>query len=523
MLRKTLILGVASLLVVSAAFAGAGAGQSLGSEPDITQASGGADDLPEWHVTVEDGEVSALEAWTEESDQRTLLRSDNASNTATVRVPADQAGTGWLDRQLGTGLAGLSYVESVQPVWIHERTEPVSLVNASEVERPELSTYRSLRNRDAEYTTEGIAFAEDASEARLEDVRAVTGQDSITGTGSGMTIAVIDTGINTANGRVFGNGTSGSSSRILPESKDIIENETVAADGMDAIEDGNGHGTHVASTAAADPTGTTNDGMAPDASILGIRALNDDGQGQTDDIAAGVRYAADNGADVIVMSLGSPVHDEAIEKAITYAVEEQDVSAVVTAAGNSRQTTRWVSAPASHPGDNTIAVAASNTSSNDTAQVAYFSNLGDHPGTTDNSDLETQGQEIDVAAPGMKLTARTPTSSGTVINTTLSGTSMAAPVVAGGTAAVLDERPGLVGNHTGVRAELRDSARPMPSAAESEAGQGLYASDAFASGTDSGSQTEAMTTEASARNEFWSALSDGSGGFVARLLGGIAS
>lgn len=87
-------------------------------------------------------------------------------------------------------------------------------------------------------------------------MRTATGQDSVTGTGSGLTIAVIDTGINTANGRVFGNGTDGSSSRILGASKDIIENETVAADGMDAIEDGNGHGTHVASTAAADATGT---------------------------------------------------------------------------------------------------------------------------------------------------------------------------------------------------------------------------------------------------------------------------
>lgn len=109
MLRNTLILGVASLLVVSAVFAGVGAGQSLtDSGPDITQASGGADNLPEWYVSVEEGEVSALESWADESDQRTVLRADNASDTATVRVSTDDAGTGWLDRQLGTGLAGLS-------------------------------------------------------------------------------------------------------------------------------------------------------------------------------------------------------------------------------------------------------------------------------------------------------------------------------------------------------------------------------------------------------------------------------
>lgn len=517
MLRKTSTLVVASLLVASAAFAGVGAAQVFDDGPTLEQASGGADGLPEWVVETTDGDVSAVESWANESDQRTLLRADNDSDTAVVRATATAVGAEPSIASLLDGtLADESYVQSVQPNWVHQRAEPVALRNESEVAEPELGTAASLRNRDAEYGTDGIAFDEDSQPTRLDEVRTAVGQDNVAGTGQGVTVAVVDTGINTANGRVFGNGTSGSSLRVSSNSKNIITNET----GVDAIADsGTGHGTFVASEVAANASGTTNDGMAPDADILGVRALNDDGEGSTADIAEGVRHSADQGADVIVMSLGSPLHDPAISSAIEYATEQKNVSAVVVAAGNSRQTVRWVGAPASDPQNNAIAVAASNTTDSGNASVAYFSQLGPHPGTTDNSRLQTEGQTIDTTAPGMEITVRSPTSSGTVIDDTKSGTSMAAPVVGGGIAAVLEERPGLEGNHTQIREEVRASSRPIPNAAAAEAGSGMYASDNLNESVDPFSQEQRMDATAEARDEFWRALSDSSGGFLARLVG----
>lgn len=516
MSRHTLTIVVASLLVAAAVVPGVGAAALFDDDQteQLSQVSGGTDDFPHWYVTVKEGEASTLESWANESEDRTLLRVDNSTGVATLRAPTTVTGLDtWLASYRSVGLLGKSYVTDIQPVWTHDFAEPVTLETDANVTTPELGTIQSLTNRDAEYSPKGIAFKDDASAAQLADVRDVTGQDAVNATGAGQTIAVVDTGVNTANGRVFGNGTVGSSVRVSADSKDMLDNET----GVDAVEDPNGHGTHVASTAAANASGTTDDGMAPDATLLAVRALDEDGSGSTATIADGVRYAADNGADVIVMSLGSPVNDQAINDAIDYAVEEQNVSPVVVAAGNSRQTTRWVSSPASNPSDNTIAVAASNTSDNANASVGYFSNLGYHPGTTDGSDLATQGQEVDVAAPGMQITAKTPTTNGGVVDTTLTGTSMAAPVVAGGITATLEDRPDLQGNHTAVREELRDSARPMQHATVAEAGQGLYAADNLNESVDPFSQQSKMTDRAAARDRFWQTLSDGSGGWLGRL------
>ncbi|MDS0279997.1 S8 family serine peptidase [Halomicroarcula sp. S1AR25-4] len=504
MLRtQSITAGVASLLVVVAML-------SVPAAASDTQVTGGIDGTPEWVVHVTDGGLDTLESWANSSDDRRVLRMHNASNTATIRAPPSAVGAGTLDRLLGATLTERSYVTALHPSYQHNYADPVRLENQSAIEAPSRTTrvFAGASSPGSEWSPSGIAYAEDANRSTLADVRDVTGADNVSATGTGQTIAVIDSGVNTANGRVFGNGTSGSQTRILNASKDFISNETVKADGLDAVEDpGTNHGTWVAAAAAANHSDSRFDGMAPSADILALRTLDSEGQGSTSDIATAVRYAADNGADTIVMSLGSPVYDQELTSALEYAVEH-NVSAIAIAAGNSRQTVRWVASPADAPVDGVTTVAATNTTANATAGSAYFSQIGPDPGTSDLSGGKTAGEDISVAAPGMNVVAKVPTSSGSVVNSTKSGTSMAAPVVAGGATAALSTNPSWAGDAVAFDAAVTDSARPMPQAAQAEVGGGLFAADRLVNNETTGSQADAMTEEAEARSEFWAGVSE---------------
>jgi serine protease len=111
-----------------------------------------------------------------------------------------------------------------------------------------------------------------------------------TATGAGITVAVVDTGVDL--------GHPDLAAHIVGSGQDFVDDDGNA-------QDENGHGTHVAGIAAAvTGNGIGVAGTAPDASILPVRVLDEDGSGSTEDIAAGIRYAADNGADVINLSLG---------------------------------------------------------------------------------------------------------------------------------------------------------------------------------------------------------------------------
>ena len=147
-------------------------------------------------------------------------------------------------------------------------------------------------------------------------------------TGSGAVIAVLDTGVDLVHPDLQGNLSGG---------------EDVAAGRNDCPpgpQDENGHGTHVAGIAAAvADNGIGVAGTAPDARIMPVRVLDEDGSGSIDDIVEGIRFAADQGADVINLSLGElpvvgqlPMLNEEIEEAVTYAYERG--TTIVAAAGN---------------------------------------------------------------------------------------------------------------------------------------------------------------------------------------------
>ena len=193
--------------------------------------------------------------------------------------------------------------------------------------------------------------------------------------------------------------------------------------------DGNGHGTHCAGIAAAvTDNGRGIAGMAPNATIYAVRVLNDNGSGTLDDVANGIIHAADNGADVISLSLGAPVGATTLRNAVDYAWNSGSV--VVAAAGNSG--TSLPSYPAYY--DNAIAVAA--TDSND--NKASFSNYGSW---------------VDVAAPGVDIYSTYTGSS----YRSLSGTSMATPHVAG-LAGLLDAQGRSASQ---IRAAIENTADPI--------------------------------------------------------------
>ena len=210
-------------------------------------------------------------------------------------------------------------------------------------------------------------------------------------TGSGSTVAVIDTGVDLDHPEFTGRIVGG---------YDFVDGDSTA-------DDGNGHGTHVAGTIAGANDGNGITGVAYDANIMPLRVLDDDGYGWTSDIISAVRWAADRGADVINMSLGGGGYSQAMADAISYATGQGSV--VVMAAGNSGGSSPDY--PAAHAINQGIAVGAVDQN----RALAGFSNRA---GST----------ELDyVTAPGVNIYSAVPGGGYSNAN----GTSMAAPHVAG--------------------------------------------------------------------------------------------
>lgn len=151
-------------------------------------------------------------------------------------------------------------------------------------------------------------------------------------TGDGVTVAVLDSGVNAGIPEFAG--------AVLPGA----DFNGTGTDGRTDTDDGDGHGTAMAALIAAQggPTGWV--GVAPGAKILPIvRGSGDDSVGD------GIRYAADHGADVISMSFGGPLAcSRVLQDAVTYAIDKDVV--LVAAAGNSADSGNLPESPASCPG-----------------------------------------------------------------------------------------------------------------------------------------------------------------------------
>jgi hypothetical protein len=188
---------------------------------------------------------------------------------------------------------------------------------------------------------------------------------------------------------------------------DVGRSRNFASRGKDSPDDGHGHGTHVAGTIGAIDNSAGVVGVAAGATIVAVRVLDNSGSGFYSDIIAGVDYAADNSAagDVANMSLGGPPSN-ALDNAVLAAANEGLKFSL--AAGNSDEDANGSSpARVNHANVRTVSAIDKNDC------LASFSNWGNPP--------------VDFAAPGVGVLS---TWKGGRTNT-ISGTSMAAPHVAG--------------------------------------------------------------------------------------------
>jgi len=235
--------------------------------------------------------------------------------------------------------------------------------------------------------------------------------------------------------------------------------------------DQNSHGTHVTSTILGyNLRGTPVNGVAPKATVIPVKVLNQNGSGWSSVIARGIVYVADlkagplaNSPVIINMSLGGPVLDVMEQAAIDYAISKGVI--IVASAGNEGN------AGMGYPGayGPVISVAASGWVGEwrPAGNRAWWNNLdvSESLGASqfyiaDFSSRQKAGQDLDVAAPGTWVVGPYQVNSGQTSYYFLGGTSMASPHVAGIVALMAQKNPALTAPQT--EAILGFSTLPLP-------------------------------------------------------------
>ena len=268
-----------------------------------------------------------------------------------------------------------------------------------------------------------------------ETLAAISGQDALRDLGlaqahqvtrgAGIVVAVVDTGVDATHPFLQG---------VLHASGfDFVDFDPDPSDARNFVDDDNdglvdeqfGHGTFVASLIHA---------VAPEAEILAVRALDAEGIGTASSVALGIIYAVDQGAHVINVSVDIPFDPEVVKQAVDYAADRGVL--VVAAAGNDG--TADVIFPARY-GD-ALAVSAVGPGN----IVPTFAN---------------HGSAVDLVGPGVDVVGAVPLSLNATGTARWSGTSFAAPVVAGAAALVRAAFPGL--DEDDVRDRLTQTATPV--------------------------------------------------------------
>jgi subtilisin family serine protease len=260
----------------------------------------------------------------------------------------------------------------------------------------------------------------------LADPAAIGAEEAWTqSSGDGVLVAVLDTGVQldhpdlagniwTNSDEVPGNGRDDDANGVI----DDVHGANMF-DLSNNVNDDNGHGTHVAGIVAARKgNGIGGSGIAPGATIMPVKVLDKNMAGDTDALAMGIRYAVDNGARILNVSVNSDDETAAVTTAVSYAGQKGAI--IVASAGNNGRNIDLVpSYPASLPDHAVFSVAASAAD----GLLWNLSNTGAHA--------------VDLAAPGARISS-TATGSGYQSRT---GTSAAAPFVAGSLALLSAARP----------------------------------------------------------------------------------
>jgi subtilisin len=312
-------------------------------------------------------------------------------------------------------------------------------------EDPAVQTRLAAADQIAEVRPEFWMFALD----QFQDTTTATWGLQATGvldtpfTGQGIRLCVLDTGIDLQHPDFL--------------TRAIVQRSFVAAEG---VEDGNGHGTHCAGTAAGPrPKGAIpRYGVAPDAALHVGKVLSNAGSGRERDIIAGMLWAINAGCEVISMSLGravaagegpSPDYERLGSLAL------QRGSLIVAAAGNDSARRYGHIAPVGAPANSPAIMAVA--ALNQVLDVAEFSCGGVNP----------EGGEVNIAAPGVGIYSAAPRPE---MYRILRGTSMACPHVAGLAALLAESDPALRGQALWDR--VMATARKLPLEAR-DVGAGL--------------------------------------------------
>ena len=404
----------------------------------------------------------------EQSDPVVLLR--HAEYFAT-KQQRQQFVVETLQRQAETSQADLlGFLEEMERIGLVEEVQPLWLVNAvCCYAEPAVVDALAQRN-DVSFVgicqQEQWIFESDAVIDRHGDGREIAAnlmqvnapQVWTQGyTGQGVLVAIIDTGINYDHADLAGRLWDGGD-EYPHHGYDFSDNDN---DPMDH----HGHGTHVAGTVCGTGSSGTQTGIAPSATVMALKAFNDQGEGDETQWIAAMQFALEHGADVINMSLGRPQPNVAQKRMIRRACDNTLAAGVVASvcAGNIRQMQFMVPVPYNiyTPGDcpppslhedqmvnaggTSCVICVGAVDSND--NIASFSSEGpsqwadvaeyaDYPYTA-GSATEIGLIRPDICAPGVQiksLDCNNPQG-----YTLMDGTSMATPLVTGAIALMLSK------------------------------------------------------------------------------------